>query len=986
MPGALAFLLASAAASAGDLVPTDPRFGPLRVARHKVDVAVDNQIAITRVEQVFANDHGVQLEGQYTFPVPKGASIIDFSMTIDGKLMRGEVLEKDRARRIYEGIVRQAKDPGLLEHAGANLFRVRVFPLLPRAEQKIELTYVERVPYDAGVCRYVHPLLVPGAPRTTKADRFEFSLRLASRIPIREVSCPTHAAEIVRRGEESAVVSFAGSNVDLSTDLEVSYRIARGQSGMDLVPHRPDGQDGTFLLLLTPHAEAPRLPKDMTFVFDTSGSMEGKRIAQAKAALKFCLSKLGPDDRFNILTFSSDVTPYRPAHVPATAAEKERAAGFIDRIDATGSTNISEALERALLHAAEAGRPHLVLFLTDGRPTAGERRPEEIVRKAHAANRGGARLFTFGVGNDLDRSLLDDLAEGSGAVSEHVAETEDIEVKVSRLQQKIASPVITGLTIDWGGAEVSALFPKVLGDLYAGAQLMVTGRYRKAGTFEVVLRGRAGAKPVELRQQVVFPERIDVAPGVPYLWAMRRVATLMDDIRRSGENPELVNEVISVGKAHRIATPYTSFLVLETEQAFDRHGVDRRSGRWQPPTPSAQAPARPAGTGKVFVPPAPDLVLDKSLEDADFQKSKGDSENHAFPGRGTFDVVGGGAGGGGRYGSRFGGKAVLAARGGGGGDTEDAVLAALKWLARNQKADGSWDAGTGETTVASTGLSLLAFLGAGYSHLSKNTYDGVCFGDVVRKALQYLFGRQDADGCLAERSAPHYLRSHAVAALALSEAYGITGSNLLRDPAQKSVDFLVSAQNPGQAWGGTARSGANDLEATGWSVAVFRSAELGGLAFPVAPLAGARAWFDLVTDASGRLRDPSDGIRMVPGTATAVSAISRLYLTKDKGDARLAAAAALLVKELPTWNETNNDPAYRFWGTQALFQYDGGSGPHWRAWNAAMKTTLLEHQDRGDQRGSWAPSAPQGSRASLTALNALTLEVYYRHPAIFGRK
>ena len=144
---ALALLVSASAAWAGDLIPTDRRFGPLRVASHKVEVTVDNQIAMTRVEQVFANDNQATLEAHYVFPVPKGASIIDFSMTVNGKLIRGELLEKDRARSIYEGIVRQSKDPGLLEHVGANLFRVRVFPILPNAQQKIEMTYVERVTY-----------------------------------------------------------------------------------------------------------------------------------------------------------------------------------------------------------------------------------------------------------------------------------------------------------------------------------------------------------------------------------------------------------------------------------------------------------------------------------------------------------------------------------------------------------------------------------------------------------------------------------------------------------------------------------------------------------------------------------------------------------------------------------------------------------------------------------------------------------------------
>lgn len=928
--GTTALLLAADLASAGDLICTDRRY-TLRAVSHKVEVAVDNQIGITRVEQVFANPHDVQLEGQYTFPVPKGATIIDFSMTINGKLMRGELLERDRARSIYEGIVRQSKDPGLLEHVGANIFRVRVFPILPRSEQKIELTYVERVAYDAGACRYVYPLLVPGGAGTTKAELFQFRLRLSSLVPIKDVACPTHRADIVRRGEESAEVKVEARDVDLSKDLEVGYRLVRAASGMDLVAHRPDAEDGTFLLLLTPEADPAPLPKDMTFVFDTSGSMEGRRIRQAKAALKFCLAKLRPDDRFNILTFASDVQGYRPGHVQATFAEKESADKFVDAIEATGSTNIDGALQAALKHRAGEGRPHLILFLTDGRPTAGETRPEAIVRRTLDVG-AGTRIFTFGVGDDLDRRLLEELAEGTRAVAEHVSELESIEEKVSRLQKKIGTPVLSELSIDWGGAEVAAVFPRALGDLYAGSQLMVTGRYKKAGAFTLTLKGKAGSRAVELKREVAFPERVDVAPGVPYLWAMRRVATLTDEIQRRGENPELVQEIVAVSKKHRIASPYTSFLVLETEQAYDQHGVDRKSARWQPPSPTAQAPARkPLDMAKS----ADDRS--ETVDEEEFQKAKDDSQDSVsdrpFRGRGSYDTIGGAGGGGGRYGTRLGGKKDLVARGGGSVLTEDSVLKALKWLAKQQKPDGSWEGSAG-----GTGLPLLAFLGAGYSHLSKDTHEGICFGDVVRKALQFLMTRQGASGEFSAAS-----RDHALAALALSEAYGLTGSKLLKDPAQKGIDFLIRIQTPGAGWG----------DAGGWAVLALKSAELSGLAFPRSGYDGARAAFEKET--------------------TAVATLSRILMDRNRVDPRHVEAVDLLLKSRPA---TSRDALGWFWGTRTLHQFDGPAGPKWREWNESLKDVLLKSQAAD---GAW-------EAVETTALHALTLEVYYAYPNVFGAR
>jgi len=1045
--GTLALLAAQAAAFAGDLIPTDARLGPLRVASHRIETTVDNQIAMTRVEQVFANDHPAPLEAHYVFPVPKGATIIDFSMTVNGKLVRGELLEKQRARSIYEGIVRQSKDPGLLEHVGANIFRVRVFPILPNSQQKIELTYLERVNYDAGLCRWTYPLLVPGSKGGTKTDAFSLRWRLESLVPITDVASATHPVSVIRRTESAAEVLFEGRDVDLSRDIEIRYRLARTKSGMDLVAHRPEGQEGTFLLLVTPQADAPRLPKDMTFVFDTSGSMEGPRIQQARGALRFCLSKLGPEDRFNILSFSSEVAAFSPDHLPATDENKDRALRFVAALDATGGTDIDRALHRALSHRPEAGRPHFILFLTDGEPTVGETRPENIVRNVRGANDSNARIFTFGVGNAVNRPLLEDLADGSGAVSEWVGESENIEEKVSRLQRKVATPVISDLFIDWGRADVSAVYPRHLGDLFSGTQLMVAGRYSKAGTFEITLRGRAGPAPVEIRQKLVLPERRDDSQAVPYLWAMRKVTSILDEIRRAGESPELVQQVIALSRQYRITTPYTSFLVLETEAAYDRHGIERRGAGFKPPAPLANAPApfrdtrtppfldmprNPGPPRKAIDPAKEDPVYRKDAREADhnetaddeeFQKAKGDSldfvSDKPFKGKGTYDVIGTGGGGGGRYGSRLGGKRNLVARGSGTEATEDAVLAALRWLARHQSPDGSWsvkghtrqcrkacspDPGDGDFDTGITGLSLLAFLGAGYSHLSKDTYDGLCFGDVVRKGLQWMMSRQDAEGCIGPRNVSKYLYNHILCAMALSEAYGLTGSNLLRDQAQQAVDFIFAAQNPGKGWRYSFRCGDNDSSVTGWAVLALMSADLLGFPFPPKARDGARAWFDEVTDAAtSRVGYTFKGTGKIftPGlnenfehheTLTAIGAMARLFMDRDRADARLAGGCDLLLKDKPKWDGNRIDFYYWHFGTMALFQYDGPAGSRWREWNEAMKEALLKNQNpaaSGCRAGSWEPVdrwSGEGGRVYATAINALTLEVYYRYPTMAGRK
>lgn len=987
---AFAILAAAAgAARAGDLIPTEPRFGPLRIASHRIDVVVDNQIAMTKVEQVFANDHPAVLEAHYVFPVPKGASIVDFSMTVNGKLVRGELLEKDKARSIYEGIVRQSKDPGLLEHVGANLFRVRVFPIQPASQQKIELTYVERINYDAGACRYVYPLLVPGGAKTTRADEFDFRWRLASAVPIQDVTCTTHAANVARQGESSAEVKFSGRQIDLSKDLEVGYRIERPTSGMDLVAHRPKDEDGTFMLLLTPQSNPRPLPKDMTFVFDTSGSMEGPRIRQARAALKFCLAKVRDGDRFNILTFSSDVTAWKPAHVEAGEATRADAGRFVDQIDATGGTNINAALLRALEHRAADGRPHLIVFLTDGDPTVGETTPARIVQNVSAANRAGVRIFAFGVGDELHRGLLEDLAETTRGVAEFVSDQENIEEKVSRLQKKIGTPVLSDLSIDWGKAEVSAVYPKSPGDLFAGTQLMVTGRYRKAGAFEVVLKGRQGKETVELRQTLVFPEKIDVAPAVPYLWAMRKIAGQLDELRRNGNNPEVVAEVIALSKQYRIATPYTSFLVLESEAAYDQQGIDRRGNSYKPPTPTVQAPPpAPAtpnrGTGKVYVPPAD---RSETTDHEAYEFLKGDAGG--FRGRAagapsTDPAPDSGA----RYGSRqmrvSGGAAIQAA--------EDAVSAALKWLAHHQNPDGSWSAadfddrctgkkcsGKGErdSDVAATSLTLLAFLGAGYSQLSKDEFADPAdpgkvlkVGEVIKKGLQWLLSQQDAEGGVGPR---RDLRNQALAALALSEAYGMTAAQPLQEPAQKAIDFLAAQPTPA------------DPLIAGWVGMALKSAALSDLTVPPVAVAGVLDAFSKATGADHRVATPPGTTERHP-TRTAAGIAVRILLQRDRKGAATG-GIPLLMSDPPEWSRDKTDPLHWYLATVACMQYDGPDGSEWKKWGEPMKNVLVPNQKTasdGCLKGSWEPMGFDG-RVATTALNCLTLELYYRYANVFGR-
>jgi hypothetical protein len=288
--------------------------------------------------------------------------------------------------------------------------------------------------------------------------------------------------------------------------------------------------------------------------------------------------------------------------------------------------------------------------------------------------------------------------------------------------------------------------------------------------------------------------------------------------------------------------------------------------------------------------------------------------------------------------------------------------------------------------VSTTSLALLAFLGAGYSHLSKDTYQGICFGDVVKRALKYLMKQQDASGLIGSEKDAGGRLVHLHAALALSEAYGLTGSNILKGPAQLAIDAAVAMQTKGSGWSAGGNAPVDTITTT-WGAMVLKSAELSDLTYPRTATEGASAWFASVFDESGRAGLFKQGDwssrKSARDTSTAAAMLAVILLEKKKSDPRLAKAAQILIADVPEAKSFDAD--YTYFGSLALFQFDGPSGSSWRTWNEPMKKTVLSTQAMkrgGCAHGSWSGA----SRTAATATNALTLEVYYRYANVFGTK
>ncbi|MEW6355872.1 MAG: VIT domain-containing protein [Planctomycetota bacterium] len=619
----LVFLVAlqGVATATGMLIPKDPGIPPLAIKYQRVNIAVKDQVATTNVEQVFQNSVPQDLEATYIFPLPENASIQDFAMYINGKRMSGELVEKDKARQIYEEIVRRMKDPGILEYMGSNLFRIRVYPVPRMGTQKIELTYSEVLKMDGGACKYVYPLKTSGAAAQTLED-FSVALNLESKTPLRTIYSPSHQVGVSKKSDHLAVVGFEQNRSILDRDFVLYYTVSEKDIGINLVAHRVGDEEGYFMLMISPSAEIDEsqvLPKDVCFVVDTSGSMqENDKIEQAKNALKYCVQNLGPQDTFNIIRFSTDVDQMSNGTLPATKENVHKALAFIEGFRAAGGTCISDALAAALSAKGAEGRPYNIVFLTDGKPTVGVTDMNEIVANVKKSNPRNARVFVFGVGYEVNTHLLDQIAEASGGYPQYVKPDENIEMPVSSFSDKIRYPVLANPQLDFGKVQIRDMYPRRLPDLFKGAQLTLFGRYRESGDVAIRLTGDVGGKKKEIVYEGTFAASNADNEFIKRLWATRKVGYLLDEIRLHGENPELKGEVIRLSKEFNIQTPYTSYLVLEDDASYTRHGIsrDRFMSRQPAGQPGKGAAAAPATLGLPMEPEATRQVESKMKADS----------------------------------------------------------------------------------------------------------------------------------------------------------------------------------------------------------------------------------------------------------------------------------------------------------------------------------------------------------------------------------
>jgi Ca-activated chloride channel family protein len=557
-------------------IPPDHVVVPfLPIKYHRVEVVIDNQVAQVEIDQAFLNEGDFEVEATYIFPLPEDAAISDFAMYVDGERLEGRILDKEKARAIYEDIVRRREDPALLEYVGRNMFQAQVFPIPPHSERRIQIAYTQVLSQEGGLVRFVYPLNTEKfSPRPL--EEVTISVDVRSDAPIKAFYSPSHDIAISRQSETHVTASYEDSDVIPNTDFELFYSLSSEDIGASLITYRQGDEDGFFLLLVAPKGdlgEQEVVAKDVMVVLDVSGSMSGEKLEQAQEAVQFILDHLNPEDRFNILAFSTSVDLY--ASTLQSASRAEDAEDFVQGLSALGGTNINDALLEAL-DRLPGQRPEIIIFLTDGLPTVGIEEEGPIIANVREAAGPTVRLFAFGVGDDVNTVLLDSIAQENRGTSAYVRPGEDIAQAVSGFYEKVSTPVLADISLDFGDINVLDVYPQPLPDLFVGSQLVVVGRYRGEGTVTLELSGVVNGEEQSFSYGgQVFPGESSEMDFLPRLWATRKIGYLLNQIRLYGSEQELVDEIVDLSLRYGVMTPYTSFLVEEEVEIFSYEGREK---------------------------------------------------------------------------------------------------------------------------------------------------------------------------------------------------------------------------------------------------------------------------------------------------------------------------------------------------------------------------------------------------------------------------
>jgi Ca-activated chloride channel homolog len=535
-----------------------PPDGAIVPTHERVELAVHHQVAASKFTYRFLNKHTAALELTCELTLAPHELIDGFSYWNGSEQVVGEVLERQTATAVYEDLAKvQRRDPGILEQDG-DVFRFRVFPVAPGEEKRVELRSVSTLPMRDGVVEYL-------VPQRNLPAQGGFTLNA-------EISDALQLADVTVKGATANVQWLAKNHVKVTHDVDklapgqslaLRYRVQSDDYALRVLTHRAPGGDGTFMLVISPKdkvAGADAIGRDIVFVTDISGSMQGTPLEQSKVGLAGMLAQLGKDDRFEVVSFDDESYPMFGKLMAFDPRTRDDALAKVSQLQSQGGTNIHGALLRAieLLGETKPGRARAIVFLTDGQ---GSESPEVVAADVRQKSKG-ARIYSVGVGDGVNHGFLQRLSDENRGLARFVSSGEHIEDEMKRLYTRIAMPLMMDLELDVQGGDVHSLYPKQLPDLYRDGEVVVLGRYKRAAdaTFRVRGKLKGGDKLISLAAKL--PESEPQHAELEKLWAAQRVSQLLQTTGERGEDAELTQEITRLGIVYNLVTPYTTFLAV----------------------------------------------------------------------------------------------------------------------------------------------------------------------------------------------------------------------------------------------------------------------------------------------------------------------------------------------------------------------------------------------------------------------------------------
>jgi len=587
----------------GELRAKPPQGGeevPLPLKHTDVNAEVKGYVASVRVTQQYHNPYAEKIEAVYVFPLPENAAVSDFIMTIGERKIRGIIREKEEAKQIYQQAKNQGYVASLLTQERPNVFTQKVANIEPGKEIDIDITYFNTLKYSEGEYEFVFPMVVgprynpPGTsdgigavgrghggasgqstevqylkPGERSGHDISLAVNIDAGVSIEKIYSNTHAIEKERLSPSKARVVIKASDSLPNKDFVLRYRVAGNKVKTALMTER-DETGGYFTLIIQPPAnlkDLPRTPKEMVFVLDCSGSMNGWPMDKAKKAMRRAIKNLSSDDSFQIIRFSNNSSALGPAPIQATKENIDRALSYVEQLRGSGGTQMIEGVKAALDFPHDENRYRIVSFMTDGYIGNEAQILGEVDKRL-----GASRIFSFGVGSSVNRYLIERMAKiGKGAVAYLTTNDSDVEA-VDLFYDRIGHPGLADIKIDWGEMEVSDVYPKNIPDLFVGRPIIITGRFKGRGEAEVKVKGRVAGESQTLSASVNLDGLEGRQVGISKIWARAKIADLMDSMAATGA--QVQEDVKQTALTHGLVSAYTAFVAVDsTRRTEGDHGT-----------------------------------------------------------------------------------------------------------------------------------------------------------------------------------------------------------------------------------------------------------------------------------------------------------------------------------------------------------------------------------------------------------------------------